>query len=92
MVSWVMNGLAGLGTLTPETSCNGSCYWKTGSMNRGVGETLYLRVTSATHTLHVKERKSPSLKKSTRSVARQAKDNGREEYRRMEIKRGKGSA
>ena len=24
-VSWVMNGLAGLGTLTPDTSCNGSC-------------------------------------------------------------------
>ena len=27
---------------------------KTGTLNRGVGETLYLRVTSATYTLHVK--------------------------------------
>jgi hypothetical protein len=55
-----MNGLAGLGTLTPETSCNG--FRQIGG-NRGVGETLHLRVTSATPTLRVKVLKAQYLKK-----------------------------
>jgi hypothetical protein len=75
-----MNGLAGLGILTPDNLMQTLLPISVG----GIGDTAILltRVTSATKTFRVFDRKS------TRSVARQAKDNGEEEHRRMEGERG----
>ena len=80
-----MNGLAGLGTLTPETSCNGSSYRLSGILNREVGYVL-----PNLSNLSDKYASRPALKKPTRSVARQAKEYGREEHRRIQIERGRG--
>ena len=84
-VLWVMNGLAGLGTLTPETSCNGV---EQSTRNPG-RKTLVVREPSATHTLHVTVLKNQYLKKSTRSVARQAKETGEKNTGEC-VKEGKG--
>jgi hypothetical protein len=79
------DALAGLGTLTPETSCNEPC--RIGG-DRGYCNTVNPSHLSDIYAAFARHRILCALKKSTRSVARQAKEYGREEHRRMGERRG----